>query len=347
MDVDTRTTLPVRPRSLPGLPVLRRRAGEIQVGLDPAHAVVISDLPDGVVTVAGALDGTRSVDELLDEVGPADSDTLLALLDELEVRGLLVDAASTAVPARLTGDVTMSVLRTRGRDRPVPPAVRPDQVVVRGDGPLAVAVAATLAGAGMRRVHVAATGAVQPEDVGCGYLDAHIGLPRRRAARDVVRAVDPSVLTGPPRRGSASLVVLTDAVVPDPEAVAELVRHGVAHLVVRVREGTGVIGPLVVPGRSSCLRCADLVRAGLDPCWPAVATQLLGATQPVDVLSAQVTAALAAAQALRALDWFAGAGPRPPTWCGAVEIDPFTGVSRHRRWPIHAACTCGAKTRMT
>jgi hypothetical protein len=33
----------------------------------------------------------------------------------------------------------------------------------------------------------------------------------------------------------------------------ELHNQGVAHLAVRVRDGTGLIGPLVVPGVTSCL----------------------------------------------------------------------------------------------
>jgi hypothetical protein len=30
-------------------------------------------------------------------------------------------------------------------------------------------------------------------------------------------------------------------------------RQGVPHLVVRVRDGTGLVGPLVIPGVTSCL----------------------------------------------------------------------------------------------
>ena len=32
-------------------------------------------------------------------------------------------------------------------------------------------------------------------------------------------------------------------------------RQGVAHLPVRVRDGTGLVGPLVIPGQTSCLGC--------------------------------------------------------------------------------------------
>lgn len=49
------------------------------------------------------------------------------------------------------------------------------------------------------------------------------------------------------------LVVLTDYLVADPRLVRDLHRHGVAHLPVRVRDGTGLVGPLVIPGVTSCL----------------------------------------------------------------------------------------------
>ena len=50
--------------------------------------------------------------------------------------------------------------------------------------------------------------------------------------------------------------------------VTEIHRSGVPHLVATVRGQTGIVGPLVVPGVTSCLRCADLHRRDADPRWP-------------------------------------------------------------------------------
>jgi hypothetical protein len=36
-------------------------------------------------------------------------------------------------------------------------------------------------------------------------------------------------------------------------SASDLHNQGVAHLAVRVRDGTGLVGPLVVPGVTSCL----------------------------------------------------------------------------------------------
>jgi hypothetical protein len=52
---------------------------------------------------------------------------------------------------------------------------------------------------------------------------------------------------------AADLVVLADSLVADPRMVRDLHSRGVAHLPVRVRDGTGLVGPLVIPGVTSCL----------------------------------------------------------------------------------------------
>ncbi len=64
------------------------------------------------------------------------------------------------------------------------------------------------------------------------------------------------------------LVVLASGRDDVRERARRLVLEGTAHLLVAVREATGVVGPLVLPGRTPCLRCLDLTRSDLDPAWP-------------------------------------------------------------------------------
>ena len=96
---------------------------------------------------------------------------------------------------------------------------------------------------------------------------------------------------------------------------------GTAHLPVRLRDGTGVVGPLVLPGRSACLRCLELHRSACDAGWPAVAAQLVGHAGAADPSCAAATAALAVAQALAALDGAVGGGPAPPALDATLELD--------------------------
>ena len=56
---------------------------------------------------------------------------------------------------------------------------------------------------------------------------------------------------GPP--DTTDLVVLSDFLVTDPRVVRELHTARVAHLPVRLRDGAGLVGPLVIPGVTSCL----------------------------------------------------------------------------------------------
>jgi len=48
-------------------------------------------------------------------------------------------------------------------------------------------------------------------------------------------------------RAAVDLVVLSDYLVADPRMVRDLHSRGVPHLPVRVRDGTGLVGPLLIP----------------------------------------------------------------------------------------------------
>ncbi|WP_199253726.1 cyclodehydratase [Mycolicibacterium mengxianglii] len=141
------------------------------------------------------------------------------------------------------------------------------------------------------------------------------------------------------------LVVLTDFLVADPRLLRELHEARVPHLQVRVRDGVGLVGPLVLPGLTSCLGCADLHRSDRDAAWPAVAAQLrdtVGAANRATVLA---TAALALSQIDTVLTAIRGehgpAGPpRPATLSATLEFDASTSSIATRHWPRHPMCPC-------
>ncbi|GAB2924844.1 cyclodehydratase [Rhodococcus aerolatus] len=137
-----------------------------------------------------------------------------------------------------------------------------------------------------------------------------------------------------------ALVVLADALVTEPRVCAELVAARVPHLPVLLRDGTGLVGPLVLPGRSACLRCTDLHRRDLDPAWPLVAAQLLGRTGAAGPGTLRATAALACAQVEAVL---AGpAGPAPASLGATLTADLGGGGVPRRPWRPHPDCGCGA-----
>jgi bacteriocin biosynthesis cyclodehydratase domain-containing protein len=305
--------------------VLHRGPGAVQLGLDPNTGVEVRGLTDELVGMLVELDRPAPTVELLDRYSTAGAPRaeLAGLLARLVERGALVDAAAL---------------------RRVESARRNATVVAHGDGPLAVGVAIALAAAGVGTVYVAADGTVRGRDLGCGYPPADRGRPRWLAAAEAVRAAAPGqVRTGlPPQRLMPDLAVLADAVVPAAPLVDALLSRRVPHLAVRLRDGSGLIGPLVLPGRSSCLRCLDLQRAADDPGWPMVAAQLAGRCGSASTSCVGAAAALAAEAALAALAGPASAASRPALLNGVLEFDTRSAVLHRRPLTPHPDCPCGA-----
>ncbi|MBB4685920.1 TOMM precursor leader peptide-binding protein [Amycolatopsis jiangsuensis] len=327
--------LPDHPTLLPGIHVLERDDDEVQFGLDPRHGVVAGGLVPQVVEIVRRLDGRRGLDDLMIAVGEH-RDQLHLLLKQLTALGLVTEAPRQAAKRIETG---LWSLRARHHQTALTDRRRQSLVAVHGSGRLAVAVAVLLANAGVGHLDIRAAGTVTEADLGSGLTTLELGQLRRRAILTVLARMAPEVSTARNHRRSPDLVLLTDTLVPPPEEVAELVEEGIPHLPVRVREGTGIVGPLVVPGRSACLRCCDLHRTDMDSSWPRVASQLVGKSQRPDLGAVQACAALAVAQAMRLLS---PSDEPPPTWNTTLEIDNFEGRVHHEDWEPHPDCGCGA-----
>jgi bacteriocin biosynthesis cyclodehydratase domain-containing protein len=343
--------LPRRPRVLPGLAVLRRNEHEVQIGIDPRHGVLIDGISEDLITLLPALDGQATVPELLDRFGTDERarQAATAMLSSLADAGLLDDAspaddgAGAHTPARLSADATAWALRTGNPRQRLAAGRRQAAVVVRGEGRLGVAIACLLAAAGIGWVDFGAVGKVRAEDTGTGYLDTDVDMPRQEAGVAAIHRSVCDARTGPlPPARKPDLAILTDLVVPSPSMIAPLHAEGVPYLLVRMRDGTGVVGPLIVPGRTSCPHCMDLQRADLDPAWPALALQLAGRPQPAELAATHAAAGLAVAQALYTLDWWLTGEGVPALWNTSLEIDPVAGTMTNRPWDPHPDCRCGA-----
>lgn len=326
MPTAARPSPPVLLRLSPHRSVLRLGPGARLIGLDPATAVAVDHLPSALAAMLDELDGPVDRAELVARaVGRGvEADDAEALVRELVEAGALVDATALDRTARNRATST---------------------VVVAGSGPLAVGVVVGLAQGGVGGVYVETTGPVLAADLGTGFLDTDRGHDRLAATRAAVRRLCPGIATGPPpQRLVPDLVVLADVLAPDPARVAELHANGAAHLSTRMRDGVGVVGPLVLPGRTACLGCLDLLRSAHDPGWPTVAAQLVGRPGRGDPAAVRATAALAAAQVLATLDATAGCGPPPPTLDTTIELDAVAGTLQRRTWSPQPGCGCGAAT---
>lgn len=134
----------------------------------------------------------------------------------------------------------------------------------------------------------------------------------------------------------ALTVVAADGPEPD-RLVTDLLREaGAPHLLLRCSGDEVVVGPLVVPGATSCVRCADLARRDADPRWPWLLDQLVRLRiDPVPTLLAWA-AVTATVQALA----FVGGG-EAETVGQTLELGTEQHTMRLRAWAPHADCPCG------
>lgn len=139
------------------------------------------------------------------------------------------------------------------------------------------------------------------------------------------------------------LVVLSDQPVADPALWEPLVAASVPHVTVHVNDDIGTVGPLVLPGLSSCLRCVDLHRADLDPHWPLLAATLHGVAGAGSSATRQATAAVAAAQITEIADRLRAHTPDPPSITGRIlTFRPAPSTLTSSPAPVHPRCVCHA-----
>ena len=200
-------------------------------------------------------------------------------------------------------------------------AHRPLTIRVHGSGPLATAVARAV-GAGGHRV--------------------------RQSVRRPRLAPDHPDTEKAFASWSADLVVLTDFLTHDPWLISDLMKSRVPHLTVRLRDGSGVIGPLVLPGLTSCLVCADHHRRDRDAEWPIICAQLFCQRGWASPATTAATVALTVAQiehiaaVTSAATSSSSLEPDPPTTVNAtVELRPNASSLQIRQWTPHPLCGCG------
>lgn len=78
----------------------------------------------------------------------------------------------------------------------------------------------------------------------------------------------------PGQAAGMDLVVLAGRPEPDRRLADACAREDVAHVLMSLHPRSAVLGPMVLPGRTACLRCADETRADSDEAWAALVPQL-------------------------------------------------------------------------
>ncbi len=156
-----------------------------------------------------------------------------------------------------------------------------------------------------------------------------------------------SVATATAPTSGLDLVILAGEGETAREIGDECLRVDVPHLVTATRDGCGVVGPLVQPGRTACLRCIDAARSTIDAAWPAIVAQLdrplAGSSSTlVRAVSAVLDAAVAV---LTARDALAHLASEPALTYGAtLRIGPDLSDLRRHHWPLQDTCGCAPLT---
>jgi bacteriocin biosynthesis cyclodehydratase domain-containing protein len=301
----------MRPALKSGLLPVWRDRDTLQIGIDPRRAIALSGIGQAALVI-GLLDGSRDRGQV---VTAAASRGVPATVTE---RILTLLAAGGALD-----DFPASTLRT------IPTASR-------------ARLAAELATSSL---------AYRDPDGGARSLarrrDVAVWITgERRISRSVAKILLASgvaqVRIGEAQQHRPDLAVLVGR--PPLDLQAALAAEGMPHLAVLASEAIGVVGPLVIPGRTACLRCLDYVRAGYDPAWPLILAQISTRRPDPPACDAVLTASVAAqtaAQVLTAIDKTPAASA---TVNGTLELVLPDWRWRRRTWRPHPACSCSSHT---
>lgn len=324
------------------LPVWRDR-DTLQIGIDSRRAVALTGMA-GAAWVIGLLDGSREraqvVQTAADRGIPAETtERVLALL---ATAGALDDfpagtlrLLSPPLRARLATELAAASLAHRDGDGGARTLARrlTAQVRIHGAGTVGNGIASLLTSSGIGQV----TNADPPEHP-----------QKSRSTPDGPGTLRPGVPQAgiggpgkaPPSAALPDLAILVGRHLM--ELRASLMRDQVPHLAVSADEAIGVVGPLVIPGRTACLRCLDLTRAERDPAWPLILAQLEGREPNPCACDAPLAAAVAAQAAAQVLAFIDRAVAADPVANGTLELVLPGWQWRRRTWPRHPGCSCGS-----
>jgi hypothetical protein len=303
------------PQLAPYAPVIPRADDEIQVGIDPDNALVFRG--SGFGALLGLLNGSRPTSAVIRAGRAAGLTTgqVTGALDALTAAGLLAERGA----APYADSLASSTVR----------------MICAGD--VGYQLARILIQSGLSTLHI--YDAELPDS--CLYPSAGLLPSRAEALRSALADAGATISTlshwSKPETAHVDLTIIAcDQAEHDRVITDHLIRGDQPHLLVRCW-GNGVsVGPLVVPGHTSCLRCADLARSDADAQWPNVLRQLprVQIESPPALLA--WAAAVAAAQTLAFLH-----GELPESAGSTLELGWPDFVTRLRPWPAHNSCGCG------
>jgi bacteriocin biosynthesis cyclodehydratase domain-containing protein len=291
-----------RPRWRPAVPALWRDQTTLQLGDD----VIVDRVTPAHLEWLRRLDGLHTCLEVTERL-PIPLTEARRLVRALHSAGALVDAAQAPDAARWADRAGRDLL---AQQFDTLMSVHRDPIVAGG----------------IMRDREAARIAI----VGEGSL-----------RNDTAQAVSAAGLTEVASVDKATLIVLADAHHPDVPAHFDHAAMDRPHLHIGAHAHRATVGPLVVPGRTSCLRCAHLHLRDSDRAWPVLAVQWSQAVgsrpRSLDALLSRSASTHAAAL----LQTWVDTPERPDLWADqAWELELPHMEARRVARPPHPLCGC-------
>jgi len=289
-------------RLRPGVTVLVRDAGHLQVGL--ARPLAFDGLSPREETFLASLEGRVA------GLSVTECEEFPRIVEALRENGLLTE------------------------DPPYPSL--PDATVRLR---VVDAITSTIA-IGLARAGVGALSIVDPRPTSPRgpFGPSAAGLSLASALARSLRETSPTIrIAGPFER--ASLEILRGHGALDLAVPRDLTARDIPHLrIVTDEEGIDV-GPLVVPGRTPCETCLGIAQAETDPWWPRIALQLGDAGRDAGVRPPEAATLLASGIAVREIvTALRGVPLRTRRWRVPFDGNTIEAVSLHP----HPDCWCGA-----
>lgn len=309
------------------------RGADLQIGTAAGRRLLLADAPPRAARILQELDGTHSADRLL--TGADDRRWWYGTFRRLHLAGILHgdDRAPQVGPGLV--DERIDLTHRHGADAAdLALGRRCDAIVeIRGAGRIAGLVAGLLVAAGIGQVQLTRNRPARASDTllaaeSGSSESAGIPAPTDGAGVLTTSASSPAQLR-------PTVVVLAGDAAAEYTDARDLMTARVPHLALGAGDGRAVVGPLVLPGRSSCLWCLDLWRADRDPDWATLRLATSSAPGVPSAVLAAGAAALGTAEVLHVVEGIR----HPQTVDGTIEWDAAL-LPRRRSWQPHPECGC-------
>lgn len=278
----------------------------IQINLDPNHSLLLSGDSVEIRRFLNALDGQHSIADLTKTFPFAKS-----VLHKLIQRGLieteLLDSQTTSKYTKSELDRFITSQRSYQAA-----ATQLDfsqkrlanltkaYVAVLTSGPSSALISILLAAQQIGRIKLFAQNDFRASDLPFWISTtpkAQVDLPQ------LLKGIFSQIkLNQPPGDQKPDFAIIADQPWLAVEQSIDLINQGIPHLIIEPKVTEVSVGPLVIPGYSSCLKCAEISKSCIDKSWSTM-RQLIGPHQEdqTDWLLLQLAVSFAAAQLIQVI----------------------------------------------